>query len=156
METQVRKSTRNLTMPNVGYLMELCERNYSRLMILAPCLRTMQGQSSSRLPGSQDLYLEILEQSPYTSIIHLTHRFPGKQGSEHDPDAVLRVYHDARQVEVIDLKQDILPVAPNYHHPALQDKWKASLFLSKWLDFCVKQGHGFYGASADKTVLATS
>ena len=63
-----------------------------------------------------------------------------------DPDATLRVYHDAEQVEVLDLRQTVLPLPRGPHYPELRDKWRANLFLSKWLSFCISQGHGMGAA----------
>lgn len=64
-------------------------------------------------------------------------------GARSDPDARLRVYHDARQVEVLDLRQTILPLRVEYQRPALETKWRVHLFLRKWLSFCLQQGHCF-------------
>ena len=108
---------------------------------LAPELKQMTGKYlSTRLPH-MDLHLEILEQSPYTTLIHLTYFFD--QSTEADPDTVLRVYHDSRQLEVIDLKQKYLPTIHSYDHPGLLMKWKANVFISKWLSYCLHQGHSF-------------
>ncbi len=58
-------------------------------------------------------------------------------------DVRLRIYHDARQVEVLDLRQTALPLDADYRPPALAAKWKVNLFLGKWLSFCLQQGHRF-------------
>lgn len=132
--------------PDVGALMSLCEENFVLMRRLAPGLSTYAaGHNVSRRPGTVDLHLEIEEQARYTTLVHLTHRFTASDTLEThaDPDARLRVYHDARQVEVLELRQSILPLRTRYAHPALADKWRANLFLSKWLLFCLRQGHGF-------------
>jgi uncharacterized protein len=132
--------------PDVGALMSLCEENFVLLRRLTPELSAYPaGQRLSRRPGTVDLSLEIEEQARYTTLVHLTHRFTDAETLEthSDPDARLRVYHDARQVEVLELRQSILPLRTRYAHPALVDKWRANLFLSKWLMFCLRQGHGF-------------
>ncbi|MBV5272689.1 MAG: DUF1249 domain-containing protein [Lamprocystis purpurea] len=145
--------------PTVGDLMTLCEENYRLLARLAPDLKDQRGLSVSRRKGSVDLYLTIEEQSRYTSLARLTHWFPNPDrgwsaassyaqasdlaGFGADPDARLRVYHDARQVEVLDLRQTVLPLRAQYQPPALDAKWKANLFLGKWLAFCLHQGHCF-------------
>ena len=84
----------------------------------------------ARLPGVQDLRvsggharLELAEQA--------------------DPDALLRVYHDARQVEVEALRQQTLPTHRLYEAPGLMNKWRVNLFVFKWLVFCLRQGHLF-------------
>jgi uncharacterized protein YqiB (DUF1249 family) len=91
-----------------------------------------------------DLYLEVLEQTPYTTCVHLTYYFQHQdQGAHPDPDATLRVYHDSGQVEVLDLRQQALPLSRGGDQAALAQKWRVSLFLSKWLAYCVQQGHRF-------------
>ncbi|QGU32953.1 DUF1249 domain-containing protein [Thermochromatium tepidum] len=132
--------------PDIGALMSLCEENFVLLRRLAPGLNTYpNGQYLSRRPGVVDLHLGIEQQARYTTLVHLTHRFTDAETREthFDPDARLRVYYDARQVEVLELRQSILPLRTRYAHPALADKWRANLFLSKWLMFCLRQGHGF-------------
>jgi uncharacterized protein YqiB (DUF1249 family) len=60
-----------------------------------------------------------------------------------DPNARLCAYHDAMQVEVLDLHQTALPVYRHYAYPALDAKWRANLFLARWLAYCVRQGYRF-------------
>lgn len=147
--------------PSVGQLMDLCEENYRLLLKIAPGLKTMlPGKHlSSQLPHL-DLHLDVIEQSRYTSLIHLTYFFD--QSRQADPDAMLRVYHDAGQIEVIDLKQKKLTFLQNYEHPGLLMKWKANVFISKWLSYCLHQGHLFdadsivTGAYPQPTVSAGS
>jgi len=134
--------------PTVGNLMSLCEENYRVLTRLVPDLRGIQGEMRSTLDRELDLHLEILEQAPYTTLLRLTYFFPHRDGLVHklqdpDPDALLRAYHDAGQVEVLDLRQTALPLHNNYRSPALETKWKVNQFLSKWLAFCLQRGHRF-------------
>jgi uncharacterized protein YqiB (DUF1249 family) len=128
--------------------MSLCEENYRALVRLIPDLPLVQGEARSTLVIGLDLNLEILEQAPYTTLLRLTYFVPHEDGLVHragqpDPDALLRVYHDAGQVEVLDLRQAVLPIHNHYRYPALETKWRANLFLSKWLTFCIRQGHSF-------------
>jgi uncharacterized protein YqiB (DUF1249 family) len=131
--------------PSVGDLLSLCEDNYRCLMNLAPQLRRLDGSYRSRLPDHQDLHLTVVEQTKYTTLIRLTYEF--RQGGDGplvaDPDALLRVYHDARQVEVEDLRQQALPTRRMYESPGLENKWRLNLFVAKWLAFCIAQGHLF-------------
>lgn len=144
--------------PTVGALMCLCEENYALLSRLAPGLRSRRGILASRVKGGVDLLLTIEAQSPYTTLLRLTHVFAsGEIGSPafgSDPDVCLRVYHDARQVEVLDLRQTALPLRADYQPPALESKWRANLFLAKWLAFCLQQGHRFGGACSARAPLA--
>ena len=129
--------------PTVGWLMDLCDENYRQLIHIAPALRTLRGYHISRLEGCMDLHLEIQEQTPYTTLAHLTYFFPYRKEQHSDPDAVLRVYHDSRQVEVINLRQNALPLNEGRELPTLVQKWRINLFLSKWLSYCVEQEHRF-------------
>jgi len=129
--------------PNVGRLVELCEESYRCLQKLLPDLACMQGRYCSTGDGHADLFLEVIEHTRYTSVVHLTYYFEHERGSEPEPDVMLRVYHDAKQVEVIDLKQSSLPVHSLYEAPGLLNKWQVNLFVSRWLAFCVLQGHQF-------------
>jgi uncharacterized protein YqiB (DUF1249 family) len=140
--------------------MSLCEENYRLLRRLAPELKSLRGEYRSPAVGGLDLHLEILEQTPYTTLLRLTHYFPYDDGKIHrlarpDPDALLRAYHDAGQVEVVDLLQTALPIHAHYQHPALLAKWRVNGFLSKWLAYCWRQGHHFPAVeSRDDTVPA--
>jgi len=127
--------------------MDLCDENYRQLISIAPTLRKLDGYHISRIEGCMDLHLEIQEQTPYTTLVHLTYFFPYQKEQLPDPDALLRVYHDSRQVEVIDLKQHALPLNGGKEHPTLIQKWRINLFLSKWLSYCVEQGHCFNQSS---------
>lgn len=127
----------------MGRLLDLCEENYELLMDMAPELRQMEGVAASSRSGQMDLYLDVLEQTPYTTVVHLTYYFSHQLGQFPDPDAVLRLYHDAHQIEVISLKQSALPLEFGYQYPSLYNKWKVNLFLAKWLAFCLHQGHQF-------------
>ncbi|TCT24065.1 DUF1249 domain-containing protein [Thiobaca trueperi] len=131
--------------PNVGALMSLCEENYGLLRRLAPRLRHDAGRLTSHRPGCLDLHLEIQEQARYTTQVRLTYFFEVSAGvNPHpEPDARLRIYHDACQVELLDLRQSLWSRPDRYRHPALLDKWQANLFLAKWLTFCLDQGHCF-------------
>jgi uncharacterized protein YqiB (DUF1249 family) len=129
--------------PSVGDLLALCEENYRHLHHLVPQLRRLHGEHCSSRPGHQDLHLTIVEQTRYTTLLRLTYQFSQADGGKSDPDALLRVYHDARQVEVEDLRQQALPVHRLYEAPGLLNKWRANLFVAKWLAFCICQGHLF-------------
>jgi uncharacterized protein YqiB (DUF1249 family) len=134
--------------------MDLCEENYLYLLRLAPELRSLEGRFlSRRREVAMDLHLEILEQTPYTTLLHLTYYFSQGAGGQPDPDARLRVYHDSGQAEVVDLRQRQFLLNNSDCRSTLEQKWKTSLFLSKWLSYCLRQGHGF---NAEQSVPAIS
>ncbi|WP_462321092.1 DUF1249 domain-containing protein [Halochromatium sp.] len=141
--------------------MALCEENYAALMRLAPALAQLDGQLCSTPEGRAELSLSILEQSPYTTTLRLTHVLrgepPAQTGHQHpsEPDAILRAYHDAEQVEVLNLRQTVLPILSHYQAPALAAKWRANLFVSKWLGYCLHQGYRFPLSAGSATAADT-
>lgn len=133
--------------PSVGRLMDLCDENYRHFLRLAPEVRDLTGCHASRIDGLLDLHMEIQEQTPYTTLVHLTYFFKLQQGQQPDPDALLRIYHDSRQVEVIELRETMLPLNTGRQPATLRQKWRVNLFLSKWLSYCLRQGHMFHRGS---------
>ena len=132
--------------PTIGALMTLCEENYLALLRLAPELPRLRGSFVSRRGEGADLLLDVGEQAPFTTALRLTHLFAGtgeRSAWRAEPDARLRAYHDARQVEVLGLRQTALPLLGDYKPPALAAKWKANFFIAKWLGYCLAQGHRF-------------
>lgn len=129
--------------PSMGMVLDLSDEIYRLLMRLAPDLPRLHGKLLSSLPEGMDLHLDILEQTPYTTLLHLTYYFPQVSGYYPDPDAQLRVYHDLHQVDVLELRQSALPLRRWGGNPTLEQRWKINLFLSRWLAYCVWEGHGF-------------
>ena len=136
--------------------MEICDQNYRWVMRLAPGLASMSEVHQSRPHGTAPLHLEILEQTPYTTLVRLTHLFVHDGPPDADPDIRLRLYHDARQCEVISLRQSILPLDRLYHHPGLEQKWRANQFVDRWLQFCLLQGHRFARRAAGTVPVESS
>ncbi|WP_325292754.1 DUF1249 domain-containing protein, partial [Thiocapsa sp.] len=136
--------------------MSLCEENFVRLARLVPDLVARpSGVYGSRCSDGVDLYLEVQKQARFTTILRLTYLFPVQGVVLPDPDARLRVYHDARQVEVIDLRQTVLPLRADYRAPALVDKWQANAFIGKWLSYCLRQGRVFADAPVTPPACAS-
>lgn len=142
--------------PSAGRLGQLCEENYLALERLLPNMREMQGCYRSSPDGHAALHLEVLEHARYTSLVHLTYYFDAERGVEPDPDVTIRVYHDAQEAEVIDLKQSQLPIERLFEAPGLRNKWQANLFLSKWLDYCRQQRHRFARHQSSTSLESTS
>jgi len=73
--------------PTVGNLMELCEENYFALLRLVPELRELRGELCSVVDRDQDLFLEVLEQAPYTTLLARGYRFSTAPEIPLDPAA---------------------------------------------------------------------
>ena len=121
-------------------LMELYEHNYMRLRKIAPDL-TVADEMISVVGGHQDLYLSITQRCRYTTMLRMTYRFEQGESVLFEPDLHLKVYHDARVVEV----QQFTSRAhgPMYIADLVEQKWKMNRFLYKWLGYCLYQGHYF-------------
>lgn len=132
-------------------LMDLYERNYINMRRLAPVMPPARVWCVSRTPSGLDLHLGILERCRYTSELILTYQFGQDHGAMiAEPNLRIRVYHDARQAEVMaaDLRHypafttDFLTRHPA-EVPQLYIRWRINRFLDKWLNYCLRQGHRF-------------
>jgi uncharacterized protein YqiB (DUF1249 family) len=123
-------------------LMGLYESNYLRLVRLAGSLRELAGVRVSEVPGDCTLLLSVLERSPYTAELLLTYLLPAAAPAaplERVPDLRLRVYHDARLLEV----RQPDAVGPERE---LRRCWTRNMMLNKWLEYCSERGHRFLTA----------
>ena len=132
-------------------LMDLYECNYIQMRRLLPVIPPVPTIRVSQASGSPDLHLRIIERCRYTSELGLACWLHHEGGlSIAEPDVRIRVYHDARQAEV---------VAAHFQHPVLRpahradathmgmaglgQRWHLNRFLYKWLNYCLGQGHRF-------------
>lgn len=139
-------------MRGLGGLIALYESNYLRLLRLVPEIHLMEGTTVSRVAGALDLYLTVLDRFKYTSTIALTYQFRENGEVIAEPDAQIRIYHDARAVEILSHVRRRRTSPPRRwrpgHMPELDRKWALNRFLYKWLGFCQRQGHLFLGCTA--------
>lgn len=137
---------------NLAGLMDIYEGNYRRLLRLAPELEQMSGTVVSRVSGALDLYMTVLERSKYTTTLSLTYLFNEKGSFIAEPDSRVRVYHDARVVEVLTHRRRKRPHHSHRHRARprqeLEHRWESNRFLQKWLGFCQRQGHLFLHCTA--------
>ena len=122
-------------------LMDLYEQNYIRLRQIVPDL-TVADQMISSVPGHTDLYLSVKQRCKYTTMLSMTYRFGGSGNYLFEPDLHLKVYHDARVVEVQHLLKRQHGLVHTDH--MIGHKWTMNRFLYKWLGFCLYQGHFFH------------
>lgn len=131
-------------------LMDLYENNFLRFRKLVPDLEALPEHAYSRINGSMGLHIIVLERTRFTTTLRMTYHFTEGSRLHAEPDLKLRVYHDARLVEVLSghlkhgrQKLEHLPA------DAKLEKWKLNRFLFKWLGFCLHQGHQFKSAAAN-------
>ena len=136
---------------DLSALIDQYEGNFVRLMKLAPELEQLNGTSVSRVSGAVALYLTIVERHKYTTTINLTYLFKPPPNLTHswslEPDARICIYHDVRAVELIShcrrRRSRTLHPWRRGRMPEVDRKWEMNRFLSKWLRFCIHQGHLF-------------
>lgn len=130
-------------------LMELYEANYIRFRRLCPGLDGVTGHAVSVIEDALDLHLRILERTTYTDTVILTSYLQGERcGFSPDPNLRIRVYHDARQAEVLDAGFAPGLIDPIRGHSIDADSqlaasWRWNRFLYKWLGYCLHHGHRF-------------
>ncbi|TNF98491.1 MAG: DUF1249 domain-containing protein [Gammaproteobacteria bacterium] len=128
-------------------LMALYESNYIRFMQLVPQLDGLSEQACSVRSGDISLQLQVLERSRFTTTCHLTYLLDDGVKKIKTPDLKIRIYHDARQAEVMCCNRQEKDAFGWLDRAAcvsnLQWRWRLNRFLYKWLNYCLKQGHGF-------------
>lgn len=139
-------------------LMTLYESNYIRLRGLVGDVRALAGRRVSQAPADCDLHLEVVEHSPYTSVLRLTYLFEDPCAVVADPDLEVRVYHDARLAEASHCARWVrhpgLESIRSRLSAALGERWLRNMLLNKWLDYCVDRGHRFAAQPAGVGDLA--
>jgi uncharacterized protein YqiB (DUF1249 family) len=134
--------------------MALYEGNFIKLTALAPALIESPANepSLSRAPRDLDLHLCVDAVTRYTVDLRLTYLFEEFVGDEFtglsaDPDLHLRVYLDARMVEVISWsishRHAILRQLAATSARELDRRWSRNIMLGKWLDYLGDMGHTF-------------
>ncbi|HSH41405.1 MAG TPA: DUF1249 domain-containing protein [Arenicellales bacterium] len=128
-------------------LMELYENNYIFIRRLAPDLDRSRDMVVSRVDGTPDLHMRVLERCPYTTSLLLTHCFREGRRPEVIPDLRIRIYHDARVAEVLpDSRIRGFRYWRDHAPPrsgTLEWRWEVNRFLNRWLRYCLGEGHGF-------------
>lgn len=126
--------------------MELYEQNYLRLRCLCPQIKELKGIHVSHASNCLDLRLQVTEQTRHTTTIRLTYLM---SGSDLRPDALIRIYHDALQAEILSRECRISSLsdarAGGSEDSSLLCKWRTNRFLYKWLNYLQRQGHGYSG-----------
>lgn len=130
-----------------GGLMALYESNFIKLHMLIGATVRKGDYRVSVSPADYELHLSVESSSRYTRILRLTYLFDEDGDLVADPDLVVRVYLDARMVEVAGW-------AEQHRHAMLRElaaryvgelgrRWSNNMMLSKWLDYLLDAGHHF-------------
>ena len=125
------------------WLHRICEANYQRLNQLLPELEAMATIVTAvpQAPGKPVLRFRLLERSPFTLLLEVTHDFEGPFQVLKEPQVRLRVSLDAKTVEMLSDRErpDLHDALGREPAPArvLEYKWTLNYFLSRWLDHCL-------------------
>lgn len=145
---------------SLGALMALYEGNFIKLTALAPALIEPSGSLDfppgapgfSRTARDLDLHLCVDAVTRYTVDLRLTYLFEecsggAAAGVSADPDLHLRMYLDARMVEVtswsISHRHAVLKELAATSARELDRRWSRNIMLGKWLDYLGDMGHSF-------------
>jgi len=126
-------------------LMALYESNYLRLLRLIPEVAQLDGCFRSRVAGTCDLHVEVLERCRYTVTLSLTYHFETDDGLLVDPDMTVRVYLDGQLAEAMAIGQNQRHAAlrqfVHEHRSELDLRWQRNSILNKWLEYLSDSGH---------------
>lgn len=137
------------------WLAHLCEANYRKLNRLIPSLASISA-AAAQAEGKPALLVRLIERSPYTLTMELTHSFERGYEALREPALRIRVYLDAGAAEVLSDRErpDVQQALPTY--PDIQGvmdyKWCLNYFLSQWLDHCLQSRYCFTPSHPDEEV----
>ncbi len=117
---------------------ELQELNFRRLIKLVPALRELSDGVVQTSYGGV-LSLTVLEHHKYTTVVMLSQALPILLAPL--STMRLRVYHDARVVEVLSYQEQarfqVKYSYPNRAMLQIREKRRVNEFLGEWLDYCL-------------------
>lgn len=128
-------------------LEQVCESNYKKIFQLIPELAAIKDKAVGSAGNNTALYLQVIEQSPHTLTIELSHRFDKKSAELKLPAVTVRLYLDAQLAEVISdhARPSVNRVFDDFGlgREIMNYKWRLNFFLQKWLDHCLAKGYSF-------------
>jgi len=125
----------------------VCESNYQKLFKLIPDLMAFKKSAIGLALHNTTLHLEIIERTPHTITVELSHCFAGNLDEFLEPAVKIRVYLDAQLAEVLSdhVRAGVSQVFkdPGLSREIMNYKWRLNYFLQKWLDHCLKKDYRF-------------
>lgn len=136
-----------------GGLMALYEGNFIKLTrFLVHLPRDAGARYISADTADCDLYLTMESSVKYTQVLRMTYLFldeelPDEDRLIADPDLCVRLYLDARLVEVAGWasghRHEVLKSLQQRFTRELDRRWANNMMLGKWLDYMLDLGHAF-------------
>lgn len=145
---------------NKSYCLEqVCASNYRKLFRLIPDLLAYDDSAIGQTVNHSALHLEVIDRSPYTLTIQLSHRFKKNLDELMEPAVRIRLYLDAKLAEVIsDHARSAVSLVfkdPGLSYEIMNYKWRLNYFLQKWLDHCLNKNYQFKKQSLKPTTIET-
>jgi len=147
MNQLITNSARHKSSRIFTQLMDIYAENYRQLRLLFDDTGLQHDRLVSLVPDQLNLYFEVLERHRYTTIARMTYVIDdGAGGQSLDPDAHIRIYHDALMAEATycypgDINQPIFgtwkPLAD-----IMERRLRINRFLDRWLEYLLHLGHG--------------
>ena len=133
---------------NKSYCLEqICESNYQKLLKLIPDLLTVKETAIGLASNNTTLHVTIIENTPYTMTVELSHCFNKNLEEFLEPAVKIRLYLDAQLAEVLSdhVRASVAQVFKNagLSREIMHYKWRLNYFLQKWLDHCLKKDYQF-------------
>lgn len=129
------------------WLHKVCEANFLKLTDLIPDLNRIGDAATASVHDKPALHLRLLERSPYTLTLELTHDFARGYEPLAEPAVRIRVCLDSKTAEVLSdatrpFVLDALSDDANAR-AVLDYKWSLNYFLARWLDHCLSSEYRF-------------
>ncbi len=139
-------------------LEHVCEANYQNLFRLIPELLEFNDYAIGYAKNKPTLHLEIIDRSPHTLTIKLSHCFNQNLDEFLEPAVKIRIYLDAALAEVISdhVRTDVSRVYkdPGQSVEIMNYKWRLNYFLQKWLNHCLNKNYLFTRQHQSGKILA--
>ena len=146
MPSLVARNARIPRLSRFAWLMGLYAENHGRLVRLFAPGGLVAGRYVSSIGDGLDVFVDVIEQHPYTVELRLSYGLLDPVTGEPDPSAHVRLYRDARQAEATHCYlgrrwQDVIGMYPP---PAeiVDHRLRMNTVLGKWLQYLAEQGHG--------------
>lgn len=142
------------------WLHKVCEANFRRLTGLVPDFDRIDASATAEASGKPPLRWRLLERSPYTLTVELTHDFSPAFSPLAEPAVRMRVCMDSQTVEMLSDHErpavlDALRGERAARAVAVMDyKWTLNYFLARWLDHCLASNYRFDVSQGDTDCLA--
>lgn len=144
---------------NKSYCLEqVCASNYQKIFRLIPELLIYKHTAIGCSANNSKLHIEVIERSPYTVTVQLSHSFQRNLDEFLEPAVKIRLYLDAKLAEVVSdhVRAPVPIVFKNLglSFEIMNYKWRLNYFLQKWLDHCLNNNYHFSSALVESNAIA--